>query len=133
MKPRRHTLLFDARFAPLIAAGTKSHTIRPPRKREILPGDLLSLRAWTDKPYRSAQAELRRAVCTKIGSIRLSQRDYRGVLLQEVEIDGRLLHPDCAEKLATRDGFSTLTEMLDYHREHFGLDRDLLLIDWREQ
>jgi hypothetical protein len=48
-------LMFQPRFAPLVEAGTKTQTIRPVRRRPIVVGDELSLRAWTGLPYRSPQ------------------------------------------------------------------------------
>lgn len=56
-------LLFQPRFANLVAAGTKRQTIRPTRKIPIVRGDDLSLRQWQGLPYRSKQVELARGLC----------------------------------------------------------------------
>jgi hypothetical protein len=49
-------LMFQSRFAALVAAGTKRQTVRPVRKRgPTRIGEVVSLRRWADKPYRSKQ------------------------------------------------------------------------------
>jgi uncharacterized protein YqfB (UPF0267 family) len=49
--------MFQPRWKPLILGGQKTNTIRPPKKRKLQPGDILSARVWTGKAYRSDQEE----------------------------------------------------------------------------
>lgn len=65
-KQRSHVILFQHRFVNLIEVGTKHHTIRPPRKRQIQPGDALRLRHWKCSPYRSPQIEFMTTTCTRV-------------------------------------------------------------------
>jgi hypothetical protein len=56
--------MFQDRFSELVRDGSKRQTIRKGLPR-CKPGDTMSLRRWTGKPYRSKQEELRVAVCTE--------------------------------------------------------------------
>ena len=85
-------LMFQPRFHDAVAAGEKTQTIRPPRKRPIRVGDSLSLRAWTGAAYRSPQCELRRATCVAASRV---------VIGADFADDGE----------ARRDGFGDAAEM----------------------
>lgn len=50
-------LMFKDRFGELIRSGQKTSTIRA-LKRPIKPGEILSLREWSGKPYRSKMRRL---------------------------------------------------------------------------
>lgn len=102
-----HVILFEPRFWGPIERGEKVHTIRPPRKRRIDVGDGLSLRGWTDKPYRSPQREIMQATCVAIreiwigGYVVITSGDEKFRLLSEWELD----------QFARTDGFESWRDM----------------------
>ena len=61
--------MFQPLFHQAIRTGTKRSTIR--LKARCKPGDDLSLRAWTGKPYRSKQRLLKEVQCARVQQIRL--------------------------------------------------------------
>ena len=111
-----HVILFQPQFADKVRDGSKLQTIRPPRKREIHPGDELSLRRWTGAPYRSKQEVLREAVCVEVEPILLRDWSY-----------GSDKHLDA---LARADGFADWPEMRDWFRATHGLPFRGVLIRW---
>lgn len=106
------TLLFRPQFHEAVRSGEKRQTIRPPRKRPIMPGDRLSLRAWAGAPYRSKQRELRQAICERVERIEIGE-DFA----------------DNAE--AARDGFPNAAAMRDWFRVHHSLPFVGDRISWR--
>lgn len=51
-----NVILFQPRFEPLILAGKKTTTIRPPRRDgrpRARSGEQVSLRVWSSLPYRN--------------------------------------------------------------------------------
>lgn len=122
MKPRRHVILFQSRFADLVASGQKPHTIRPERKRLIHVGDTLDLRVWSGLPYRSKQRKLRVAVCTSV----------QPVILHNCTMwiaKAPLLDAD-ADRLAQRDGFANRGDMFLWFEKTHGLPFCGVLIEW---
>ncbi len=115
-----HVILFQPRFAPLVRSGAKLQTIRPKRKREIKPGDTLSLREWAGKPYRSKQRVLAGAACIS------SQR----IIIKETGVQ---IEMGIADQfgLAKSDGFDDFGEMLNWFAETHGLPFSGILIKWR--
>jgi hypothetical protein len=128
MKTRRHVILFQERFAPAVARGTKPHTIRPRRKRRIRAGDTLDLRAWTRKPYRSKQRKLREVTCTRVArfELRRCRRTARVFFI----VAGRSLYVDEMSLLAHRDGFVGLQEMIEWFERMHDLPFVGQLIEW---
>lgn len=60
-------LMCQDQFVPKILDGSKLTTIRRIRKRgNPKPGDILSLRRWTGKPYRSKQEEIKIVKCKSV-------------------------------------------------------------------
>lgn len=133
MTAKSHVLMFEQQFVQPVERGHKLHTIRPPRERTILPGDRLRFRRWKEKPYRSPQIEFATATCATIQTIRLTESQHRGAIWRTIEINGVIVGDEERRILAERDGFSGCDEMLDWHREHYGLGRDLVLIAWEEE
>ena len=121
--------MFKDRFAPLVRSGQKLQTIRPIRKRPILTGDLLSLRRWTGKAYRSKQEELAVGRCLAVCWITIGcpEDSYPDGIL----IDG--IRMDTAERaaIARADGFSCMTGMLDWFENEHGLPFAGIVIRWR--
>lgn len=120
------SLLFQYRFAGLVARAIKEQTIRPPRKRPIRVGDRLSLRAWADKPYRSKQIVLREATCSRVATIEIDETFQEIVFV----VDGQRLEQEQWARLARDDGFACTTDMLNWFREVHGLPFRGVLISW---
>lgn len=57
-------IMFQERFSGMVLEGNKRQTIR--LRARCKPGDVLSLRKWADKPYRSKHVILREEVCTEV-------------------------------------------------------------------
>lgn len=131
-------LLFIPRMAALVRAGTKRQTIRATRRNPIVPGDELSLRTWTGKPYRSPQEILRDGeVCKSVEPIRMEAnprftdgiRDgdlfsvYLGPLIQGLDSYD-------LDTLAMLDGFKNSIEMYQAFRDMHGFPFEGHLIKW---
>lgn len=113
--------MFQNRFAPLVASGQKTQTIR--KSARCNPGDVLSLREWTGKPYRSKQRVLREAKATEIHSVVISGQamflDMYGLCIERKDI------------LARADGFTNWDEMRDWFEATHGLPFEGELITWK--
>jgi len=103
--------MFQPRFHDAVASGNKQQTIRPPRKRAIRVGEPLSLRAWTGKPYRSKQRELRRAQCIEVRPL-VIDREFSD------------------ERMASADGFADADDMKNWFAATHGLPFTGILIRW---
>lgn len=110
-------LMFQDRFAEKVRDGSKPHTIR--KTARCKPGDVLSLRRWTGKPYRSKQETIREAVCTAVRAVTIWPFD--------VTVDGRLVP---AQHLAVQDGFRDWEEMRDWFETVHGLPFVGWIIEW---
>lgn len=94
-------ILFQDRFAELVRSRQKKQTIR--KKARCRPGDELSLRRWTGKPYRSKQETLLNTRCAEVLC----------VIVDEGKTTPK------GEAFAKADGFESLAEMQDwFHRTH---------------
>ena len=100
-EPQR-VYMFRRRFRKPIVAGVKDQTLRAPRKRKTKVGDLISIREWTGKPYRSTQRRYAWGRCVYSGSALIHVYPGAGV---HVSLDGRVLRPAEVERFARRDGF----------------------------
>jgi hypothetical protein len=109
--------MFQDRFADMVRHGSKPHTIR--KTARCKPGDVLSLRRWTGKPYRSKQETIREAVCTAVSPVAICER--------EVMVNAEYVH---AGKLAAMDGFRDWVEMRDWFDSVHGLPFHGWLIEW---
>lgn len=116
-------ILFQPQFAELVRAGTKTQTIR--KTARCTPGDTLSLRRWTGKPYRTKQETLRTVTCTAVRNVRIGEPWPDGLVIDGVEMPTR----DRAS-VARQDGFRCMTEMLDWFDEVHGLPFEGVLIEW---
>ena len=113
-------ILFQPQFAEMVRSGTKTQTIR--KTARCKPGEKLSLRRWTGKPYRSKQETLREAVCTNISNV-LIRAD-------RIYIDGSPLSWRDEDALAVADGFSNCGEMLHWFGTTHGLPFRGCMIKW---
>jgi hypothetical protein len=121
-------IMFQPRFAPLVASGAKPHTIRKQRKNPIKVGDKLSLRTWLGKPYRSKQKVLREGFCICTRGIEITNLGF------SVSVYGRdkwlILDIESCDKLAKKDGFANAGEMIQWFRDTHGLPFEGVLIEW---
>jgi hypothetical protein len=118
--------MFQARFVGMVESGKKRQTIRRARQRPIRVGDRLSLRAWSDKPYRSKQIVLREATCSRVSTIEIDETFQEIVFV----VDGQRLQQEQWARLARDDGFACTTDMLDWFRDVHGLPFRGVLISW---
>jgi len=121
-------LTFQPRFHDAIRRGTKRSTIRA--KARCKPGDVLSLRRWLDKPYRSKQEELLKVTCTGVRGIVIWE--YYGKL--EARTDYRY-YPFSRDELAlfaTSEGFTDAADMQKWFDDNHGLKQPFVgeLITW---
>ena len=121
-----HVRMFKPQFAPLVESGVKLQTVRPTPKRMPKPGDRISLRMWTGKPYRSKQRVLRESTITAVEKI--SMCDTGRELL--VYVDSHELHPEQINEFAKADGFKDGIELFNWFEATHGLPFDGVVIKW---
>lgn len=131
MTPRKFVRLFKPEFAPLVESGAKTRTVRPTPKRMPRLGDLISLRCWTGKPYRSKQRVLREAVITAFGRIHITQFgiSHVGPILRD-----SLNTPATYQyynEFARADGFKDFDEMRDWFEREHSLPFSGIMIFWK--
>ncbi len=123
---KHYVRMFKSQFAPLVLSGEKCQTVRPTPKRMPKPGDRISLRMWTGKPYRSKQRVLRESEIAAVQTITLC--DTGRELL--VYVNGHELHPEEINAFAKADGFSGGIEMLNWFESTHGLPFEGVVIKW---
>ena len=111
-------IMFQDRFAAKVIAGVKVQTIRLTARCK--PGDTLSLRRWTGKPYRSKQEVLQEVVCKAVTAIKINEY---GADLGDVFIH-------CPVTLARDDGFESWHAMRDWFEDVHGLPFSGYVIEW---
>lgn len=126
MKIQR-VIMFNSQFAHAVESGQKVQTIRSPFRRPIEVGDLLSLRTWTGKAYRSKQRILiSDAVCVDVAVVSITPEAliYKGHILS--------WQTRFAEKFAQHDGFLDGTGALrNYLEDTYGLPFAGVCIKWK--
>lgn len=128
---RRFVRMFQPRFAPMVEDGTKRQTVRRVPKRVPEPGDLISLREWTGKPYRSKQRVLKEAVVERVerititsdGIVRRSPGSHLFVISNEMKLD----------QFAREDGFGCWRSMKRWFVDQHGLPFEGIVIYWKEE
>ena len=110
--------MFQDRFAEKVRDGSKPHTIR--KTARCKPGDVLSLRRWTGKPYRSRQEVLRVEKCAAVETVCICSD---GILVDGLWTD--------ADQIAKADGFVDFGEMVLWFGVTHGLPFDGFIIRWR--
>lgn len=119
-------LLFQDRFASLVASGSKRHTIRLPRKRPIRVGHTLSLRQWSGKAYRSKQIELLETKCIAIDQVVMTNS---GLYIGGIEQD-----QEAWDAMAKTDGFESIEDMVQWFVKEHRMDQQPFvgeLIRWK--
>lgn len=115
--------LFKPQFAAMVRSGEKCQTMRPVPKRMPKAGDIISLREWTGKPYRSKQRILRESIVSEIEEIWISDG---GILLA-----GETLTVPQEWSFARADGFNTPKDMLEWFNVTHGLPFKGIVIKWQ--
>ena len=102
---------FDPRFEVAIREGWKTQTIRSPRVRPILPGDILTLLTGQRTP------ECRRichdVCCTDVLSIEITFGDDGCIVIDGVPVND-------LDDFAVRDGFSDSDDMATFFKRMHG-------------
>jgi hypothetical protein len=119
--------MFKPQFAPLVEQGTKLQTMRPTPKRMPQPGDQISLRAWTGKPYRSKQRELRSATITRVSTVRI---EHDRIAINDVPFGNWNLGAEWMRDFARADGFDSWESLAAWFDHEHGLPFDGVLIQW---
>jgi hypothetical protein len=122
-------LNFQARFAASVADGTKRQTIRAERKDGRMPcrtGHDLHL--YTGMRTQSCR-RLRTAICTSIWRFEISRNPK---FSPGIRLGGVVLNREETIALAQADGFTSVTEMVEWFRNTHGLPFSGWLIKWDE-
>jgi len=113
--------MFKPRFAPQVKGGTKTQTTRPTTKLMPKVGDKISLRKWSEKPYRSKQIVLKESVVEFVSRITITEN--------RITINDSVL--EHTHKFAQLDGFCDFDEMkLWFKQEHGPLPFSGIIIYW---
>lgn len=115
--------MFKPQFAPLVEAGMKLQTVRPRPKRMPKPGDKISLREWTGKPYRSKQRVLKESTITKVESVKFTR-------LHRVQFEDGILSCEDEWAFAKADGFESPAAMFAWFEANHGLPFEGVVIHW---
>lgn len=120
--------IFQPRFVQPILARKKRQTIRETSRCE--PNDILSLRAWESKAYRSRQVEIiPPVVCDSVLPLRLSLVPFDN--RADIAIGSTVLTHDEVCRFVRADGFDCVSDFVG-HWVHLGIiDFDGYLIEWR--
>jgi len=113
-------IMFKNQFKNKILAGDKTSTIR--KNARCKPGDILSLRCWTGKPYRSKHDAFAWALCSAATSITITEG--------EIIMSGIPVKKDMREAMARKDGFGCFLDMYNFFKETHGLPFSGYLIQW---
>lgn len=119
--------MFKPQFAPLVESGTKLQTVRPTPRRMPKAGDTISLRVWTEKPYRSKQRVLMESTISRVSKITITEVGYEH---WEEEGWGVRMNPDSLHAFAQRDGFADWPALVDWFRQTHGLPFEGILVRW---
>lgn len=117
---------FKSRFAPMILAGDKRHTLRNDRKRHARVGEELQL--YTGMRTRSCK-KLGTATCTALLRIRL---DFEHRRVEFLESGQAITTPDDTDAFAVGDGFADWRDMQAFWaKEHPDLTAwEGVMIQW---
>jgi ribosomal protein S18 acetylase RimI-like enzyme len=119
-------ITFQPRFEPGVLDGTKLCTMR--KRAGCKAGDVLSLRVWSGKPYRSKQREIGRRICKAVKAVSIwHERDGKYC----IAVDEVLLRDEQRDAFARADGFEGLEDMVGWLLENHGPDAFKgWLIEW---
>lgn len=132
MTPTTFVRMFKPRFARLVESGKKKQTIRPTPKRFPKPGDLISLREWSGKPYRSKQRLLMEACITDVRVCAITDNGI-GIETEGSKDSLVMLDEQRRDRFAKADGFNDWNEMRDWFKtEHKQLPFVGIVIYWEK-
>lgn len=114
--------MFKPQFAGLVERGEKLQTVRPIPKRMPKPGDKISLRCWTDKPYRSKQRVLLESTITEVSMVDITEN---GIAVNS--------YAEPCDDFARADGFRDFFELRDWFRSTHGLPFYGIVIHWHNK
>lgn len=118
--------LFMDRFAEKVRDRSKRQTIRAGFPR-CKPGDALSLRRWTGKPYRSKQEVICEGVCRKVTTFSAHVVSNCG---WTVWVDCEHVYGDALDNLAALDGFDNAEDMKAWFLDVHGCDFNGYIVQW---
>ena len=132
--PRRHVIMCQRAFVPKIKAGTKLHTFRPERARQIQPGDTLDLRVWIELPYRSKQEKVCEVQCIGVTRGEIDSNRRTVYLIENgswyYRRGPRFIDDVELIDFARRDGFTTTHELFEFFRFTHAGRMTGQLIEW---
>lgn len=118
--------MFKPQFAQLVELDLKLQTVRPKPERMPKPGDKLSLRAWTGKPYRSKQRVLKETVVASVEPITIDA----GMLKRGVVVWIYTARSHAMNRFARADGFANWQDLSAWFQAQHGLPFEGILIKW---
>jgi len=116
--------MIQERFVELVRTGAKTQTIRQTARCE--PGDTLSIRRWTGKPYRSKQELVYTAKCVNVMPVTIGE----GGFVSHFSDNVMLVASPKADGFARADGFKSAEEMIGWFRDTHGLPFKGFIIHW---
>jgi hypothetical protein len=120
--------MFYPRFVEPIRSGRKRQTIRP-STRGAKPGDMIALRAWSGKAYRSKQTPIiEPRKCIAVSAVHVQVDVWRNTI--GVSVNGVFLDHDAVCRFVRADGFSCVSDMADYYASKKVDDFAGFLIEW---
>lgn len=111
--------MFKPEFAELVRKGKKCQTIRPTPKRMPEVGDVVSLRCWADKPYRSKHVILGAGRINEVAVVDITEN---GIVVNSYAEPG--------DDIARADGFGNFFEMLEWFEREHGFPFEGILLRW---
>lgn len=95
------------------------------------PGDTISLRTWTGKPYRSKQRVIRESVIIGIARVHINELGVSFVAPIQPNAPTAILFNGYYEEFARADGFKDFAEMRDWFLAEHGLPFTGIVIFWK--
>ena len=111
--------MFKPEFADLVRTGKKLQTIRPTPKRMPEVGDMVSLRRWADKPYRSKHVILGTRRIAEVSMVEITEN---GIVVNSYAEPG--------DDIARADGFDDFFEMREWFEREHGLPFEGIMLRW---
>jgi hypothetical protein len=111
---------FQSRFADLVEAGLKPHTIRPLRKHMPKVGQIAYL-----------YCGLRTSNCRKLGEHPIiNVHAFRISAYGQICINADTLNHVSAKELSIRDGFKNTDDLITFFDNLYGLPFQGMLVEW---
>lgn len=107
---RNHHLICLPHHAPKISDGTKTTTIRAPRKHAVAVDDTITFAIWKGVPLRSKQERVRVVTVTSVRKIDVFGNGH----CFTVDIDAVPQSTSQCNELAVGDGFANAEQLVDY-------------------